>query len=138
MQNNITQDILNYFYSTIRSFKHKLDYSNPIFHLPIAQMEALRIIGEKKKILMKEVADLMSVTPPSATSLINSLSEQGLVERSSDKNDRRTVHLTLTKHGADILQKGIKERCGQLQKLLKNLSLKEQKTLLNILQKMSN
>jgi len=136
MRDNSTDQIVSAFFNTFRVFKQQLDLNNPIFHLPLAQMEALRFIGEKKKVLMKEVADFLAITPPSATVLVNNLVSLGFVERGFDKNDRRTIRLSLTKKGSLILQKSIKERCKKLTKLLNNLSKKQQVELLDILQTM--
>ena len=137
MKDNPTDKIVSAFFNTFRVFKQKLDLKNPLFHLPLAQMEALRFIGEKNKAQMKAVADFLAITPPSATVLIGNLVSLGFIERSFDKKDRRTVHLSLTKKGSVILQKGIDERCQKLKRLLDNLSKKQQLELLNILQKMA-
>ena len=85
---------------------------------------------------MKEVASFLAITPPSATALINNLVGAGYVQRYLDKNDRRIVHLSLTGKGWLVLQKGVKERCKDLKKLIGNLSGTEQLQLLNILKKM--
>ena len=44
-------------------------------------------------------AALLSVSPPSITSIIEGLLERGLVERSSSVDDRRRVQLSLTEAG---------------------------------------
>lgn len=44
-------------------------------------------------------ATLLSVSPPSITSIIEGLLERGLVERSSSVEDRRRVQLSLTEAG---------------------------------------
>ncbi len=136
MKENPNDKIISLFFTVFRAFKQKLDLGNPLYQMPLAQMETLRFIGENKKVLMKQVADFLAITPPSATALINNLVKMGYVERGSDKKDRRAIHLSLTKKGAVILKRGIKDRCESLAKLLDNLSDKEQLEFLNILQKM--
>jgi DNA-binding MarR family transcriptional regulator len=133
MKENTTDEIVSTFFNTFRVFKQKLDMRNPIYNMPLAHMEALRFIDEKKQVLMKEVADFLAITPPSATVLINNLVSSGFVQRGSSKNDRRTVHLSLTKKGAEVLQKGIKDRCVKFKKLLINLNQKEKSQFLHIL-----
>lgn len=137
MNQSTSDRIINSFFTTFRLFKQKLDWANPLYHLPLAQMEALRFVDEQKKVLMKDLADFLAITPPSATSLVNSLAGYGYIERHFDKNDRRTVHLSLTKKGQNALSKSLQERCKKFKKLLGNLSSKEQTEFLKILEKMS-
>jgi len=137
MQKNSTDEIVSRFFSASRALKHKLDSASPIFQLPTAQVETLRLIAEKKQILMKEAADFLSITPPSATVLVNKLVGLGLVERRSDKNDRRTVHLTLTSKGSRAVEKAILERCQIFKKLLGKLTKQQQMQFLIILKQMS-
>jgi len=136
MQQNPTEKINTLFFSLSRSLKRKLDLSNPLFQMPLAHTETLRLINEKKRVTMKEVAGFLAITPPSATALINHLVKAGYVARSSDKIDRRAVHLVLTKKGGAVLHKSQAEHCKTFTKLLKKLSFKEQSDLINILTKL--
>ena len=138
MKNNAPDEIMSLFFSSFRSLKQKLDMGNPIYHLPFAQVETLRFIGEKKQATMKETSDLLAITPPSTTVLVGNLVKLGFVLRTSDKKDRRNVHLRLTKKGGEILQKTINQRCKVFTKLLGNLSPKEQLEFINILKKMAS
>ena len=136
-KSNATDEIVSQFFGAIRILKHKLDLTSPIFHLPIAQLETLRFIGEKKQVSMKEVADCLAITPPSVTVLINNLVTLGFIQRQSQKNDRRTIHLLLTKKGADAMDKSMEQRCKIFKKLLGKLNSREQLQLVNILEKMN-
>jgi len=136
MKENTTDEIVSAFFSTFRVFKQKLDMSNPLYQMPLAHMEALRFIQESKQVLMKDVADFLAITPPSATVLVNNLVSLGYVQRGADKSDRRIIRLSLTKKGHNVLQKGIKERCVKFKKLLTNLNKKEQLEFLHILKLM--
>jgi MarR family 2-MHQ and catechol resistance regulon transcriptional repressor len=136
MQSNQTEKINSLFFNLSRSLKRKLDLSNPLFQMPLAHTETLRLINEKKRIAMKEVARFLAITPPSATALINHLVKAGYVARNSDKNDRRAVHLVLTKKGEAVLRKNQAEHCKIFTKLLKKLSFREQSELINILTKL--
>ena len=52
------------------------------------KLETLRYIKENKP-LMKDIAEYLSITPPSATSLINHLVEAKLVERIHDRQRQK-------------------------------------------------
>jgi MarR family 2-MHQ and catechol resistance regulon transcriptional repressor len=136
MKKQSPNETVSALFTAFAMLKTRLSFKDPLFQLPMAQMETLRLIHENKKVLMKQVADFLAITPPSATVLVNNLAAAGYVQRNSDKNDRRTIHLSLTKKGSQVLQKGTNQRCKDLEKLLRNLSHNEQFELVNILQKM--
>jgi DNA-binding MarR family transcriptional regulator len=48
---------------------------------------------------MKELGDLMSVSKTYITKIVDALSDEGLVERHPDLNDRRMMNIQLTKSG---------------------------------------
>lgn len=84
---------------------------------------------------MKEVADYLGITPPSATSLIDGLVESNLLKRNFDKNDRRVVRLTVTAHGKQTIKRGLNIMTSQMKKVLACLTEKEQKQLILIYKK---
>ena len=86
---------------------------------------------------MADIADCLCVAPPSVTPLINRLVKDGALKRVADKEDRRIIHLTITKSGRKTLDKGIKEIFGRMQKVLMNLNNKERRDLTKILEKLS-
>ena len=97
-------------------------------------MITLRYIQEKSP-LMKEVADFLGITPPSATSLVNNLSADGFISREADKNDRRIVRIVITKKGHAYLDKSKKIVSAPMRESLMNLSDKEQREFEKILKK---
>lgn len=97
---------------------------------------ALRYIQEKKP-LMKELAEFLAITPPSATSLINTLSGAGLAKRVEEKNDRRIVRLFITKKGEENLKKKQEIIAHNMRKRLECLNKKEREDLIKILTKLS-
>jgi long-chain acyl-CoA synthetase len=64
-----------------------------------------------------QVAQLLDVTPPTVTSLVDALESRGLVARSADPDDRRRVVCSLTPAGRRALQRGdglVGDRLGRL------------------------
>ncbi|MDR3642274.1 MAG: MarR family transcriptional regulator [Candidatus Doudnabacteria bacterium] len=137
MGTNSNEKIVSLFFTVSRSLKQKMDLSSPFFQLPLAHAETLRLIREKKRVPMKQVADFLAITPPSATALIGHLAKAGYVQRTSGKNDRRAVYLSLTKKGASVMQKAVLDHCKVFSKLLDKISDKEHLELLNILTKLA-
>ena len=70
-----------------------------------AQSRALRTISKADSpIRMGELASTLGVVPRSATGLVDALQEAGLVERTVDPANRRSVLVTLTERGRDRQQ----------------------------------
>jgi DNA-binding MarR family transcriptional regulator len=100
------------------------------------KLETLRYIKENKP-LMKEIADYLSIAPPSATSLINHLVEAGLVERIHDGNDRRIVRMNITSLGEKKFRQGMAMIADRMKRVLSSLNKSEKENLIRILEKIS-
>jgi len=102
------------------------------------KMETLRFIKKQGNPLMKEVAEYLCITPPSATSIIDHLVESNFIARQVDKKDRRTVRLVITPKGEKILKQSLDQKIKHLEQILSKLNPKEQDNLIKILKKLSN
>lgn len=88
-------------------------------------VETLKFISLHKRPSMREVADYLSITAPSATSLVRGLMKDGLVERAVSSLDRRTSELSLTKKGKAELAKTLRRGTKVLAEVFSVLSPKE-------------
>jgi len=113
---------------------HGLDFSR----ISPLKIQTLGFIKKQKNPLMKEVADFLAVTPPSATSLIESLAKDKLIIRRFDPKDRRVVHLKITDKGNHILNKGFKEMVCHMKEVFTCLTEEERKQLVGIYRKIYN
>lgn len=137
MAKNSSAEIVELFWSMSKMFKQHLDRTSPAFYLTIAQLESLRYVAEHKTLTMRELADCLDVTPPSATAMVDHLVKSNLLRRRHSPKDRRGVNLTLTAKGQTIYKKAMAERCRWFTNLIKNLNDKERAELVKILKKMS-
>jgi DNA-binding MarR family transcriptional regulator len=103
--------------------------------LSVLQLETLAYIKEEKP-LMKEVADYLCITPPSATSLINKLVKAGMIKRVSDKQDRRIIRLQITAKGEIKFKQEFKKVSAHIKRVLEKLNKKERENLAKILEKL--
>lgn len=101
----------------------------------MGQVHALLFIQEKPGITMKELADLLRVTSPSATSFIDRLVKLKYVERLHDEENRRLVRLRMTDSGVKILKQKMTERRKIFAEILGQLPDSDQEALLQILRK---
>jgi len=101
------------------------------------QLATLRHVREEKNPLMNEVARYLLITPPSATSLVNGLVKAGLLRRTADAADRRSVRLSLTASGRRILTSRFRVVTGQLRQVLSGLGREERSQLIKIMKKIT-
>jgi DNA-binding MarR family transcriptional regulator len=128
-----SRDVFSAFHhKLIVSFRKKaecLDFTFP-------QIETLRFIVENKNPTMKDIAEYLRVSAPSATSAIEHLSHKKLVKRLVDKKDRRTVRITLTPKALKLFSV-LKEVKNQVfSDMLKNLTHEEKEQLVHLIKKL--
>jgi len=70
---------------------------------------------------MGEAARMLSVTRPTATSIVDKLVARGLVRRERDEEDRRVVKLKLLPKGTKILATRRKHFAGRIASILQAL-----------------
>lgn len=125
-------------FQVFRRMKEKMSYTNSLTHLSILQIQTLIFLNKNKKVSMSDIAGYFRIELPSATSLLNKLYEQKLVERHEDEQDRRLVMITLTDEGKTLLKQAMCERKKKIEKILSYLSKKERLDLLAILETLNN
>ena len=69
------------------------------------RVETMKFISDRTRPSMRAVAEHLSITAPSATSLIGGLIKDGLVARGTSSRDRRASELSLTPEGKRMLEK---------------------------------
>ncbi|MDR3559333.1 MAG: MarR family transcriptional regulator [Candidatus Pacebacteria bacterium] len=121
--------------STIRNLMHGRVADKKVNGISFLQLVTLRYIKEDKP-LMKDIADFLTITPPSATSFVETLCQAGLAARFADPDDRRAVRIAITKKGEENLEAGMEAMTIKMRKELEKLNRQEQENLVNILQKM--
>ncbi|TSC57258.1 MAG: MarR family transcriptional regulator [Candidatus Peregrinibacteria bacterium Greene0416_19] len=102
-------------------------------NVSMLQLHALFFIDQHPGVTMKEVAELLSVTSPSATSFIDRLVKLGWVERLQDERNRKLVRLRMTERGRSVVQEKMAEKRKSMRQLLEALSHVEQIQLRDIL-----
>jgi DNA-binding MarR family transcriptional regulator len=80
---------------------------------------------EKHNPSMKDVADMLRITGPSATVIIDRLVDKGELKRVEDPDDRRVVRIGITESGKKTLHSGLKESEDGMKRLLSVLDERE-------------
>jgi DNA-binding MarR family transcriptional regulator len=89
----------------------------------ITQVRALAIIRRCGQGTLTEIADLLGISSPAASRLVEALVTKGLIRRQTSRRDRRRLSLQLTPKGVKALDRAwvaarqsLAERLGELSK----------------------
>lgn len=91
----------------------------------------LKLLEENKQLYVTEFVDMLSITKPQMTSLIDKLSKMGYVTRTNDIDDRRKIYISATREGEEITMKINIAINNQIDDRLVKLTTKEIDTLRN-------
>jgi DNA-binding MarR family transcriptional regulator len=130
------QELISLMFTTGRLIREKSRETGTLDPISVLQLESLHFIGTHDRPTMKQVADHLSITPPSATSIIDALVKAKQIERAADTTDRRVVRLTLTTAGKKALEAGFKLQTKRVGEVLAKLDSEEQAHLVQILKKL--
>lgn len=100
-----------------------------------AKMIMLVSIHDHGQCKIKTLARERSISPPTATGLIDRLVKAGYVKRDSDPEDRRVVMVSLTKKGEKLVRDFLSTVQHRWRNILVHLTSKEQHQYLNIVKK---
>lgn len=121
-----------------RSFHDRLRTGKGPDPASMLRLAAVAYVRERGTPPMRELADYLCITPPSATSLINGLVAAGHLARKRDPLDRRTVRLAVTPAGAKLLRDGFKRFERHIAAAVSHLTPGEQETLICLFRKMTS
>jgi DNA-binding MarR family transcriptional regulator len=136
MHSNHSQDTLaEHIFSLGRLIRERL--STDTSCAPLLHLATLQFISDRQP-RMREVAEYLRITPPSATSLMNALAQSGQIKRINDPEDRRTVRLAITARGQRSLDDGMRQKRSAIESIITRLNEKERDDLKKILAKLIN
>jgi DNA-binding MarR family transcriptional regulator len=115
-----------------RVMRHHMKFDGKEHGVNFLQIHALIIINEQKGITMKQLADALHVTSPSATSFVNRLVKLGWVERLHDPANRKLVRLRITVAGGKLLRIKMERRQKMIRELFSLLTPHEQSMLADL------
>jgi DNA-binding MarR family transcriptional regulator len=107
------------------------------FELTSTQFNILRILRGQypNPVSVNLLKDRMLDKRSDASRLVERLRSKGFVERSISKEDRRRADVLISKEGLKLLKK-LDKLSDEFDKMLKNLTVKEAKTVNNLLDKL--
>ncbi len=87
----------------VRMYKPFLDEIG----LTYTQYIAMMVLWEKKQITVKQLGELLYLDSGPLTPLLKKMEISGLLSRSRDKTDERSVIVTLTKQGEELKEQAV-------------------------------
>jgi DNA-binding MarR family transcriptional regulator len=69
-----------------------------------AQFHALVTLQERGSLTLSELAGLLGISAPSASSIVDRMEEHGFVSRERDAFDRRIVHVSVSDQGRKVVE----------------------------------
>jgi DNA-binding MarR family transcriptional regulator len=101
--------------------------------LSLSQWSALATVEEHEPLRIGDLADREAVSAPTATRLVASLEEGGLLSRTSDPADRRTAYVALTAAGRERLEWARNVRTARLVQRLSAMPREEVQKIIDLL-----
>lgn len=113
---------LTEFFERMSSWEHSV-VQNTEVSLP--QMHLIEVVGNRGKLRMKELSEILGVTTGTVTVMVYRLEEKGYVSRERDAEDRRSFFVSLTKRGAEEYGKHHKMHHHLIEEIVELLGDKE-------------
>lgn len=89
--------------------------------LSFAQMRTIKFVKTKGELSITQLAELLQVSAPSASTMVDRLVEKGVLIREPDNNDRRKVVVTISPDMVKIIEQIEKEIFGSFIDLVKEV-----------------
>src|SRR5487761_2766839 len=99
----------------------------------LTQYRTLIVLASRGPQNLAGLAEAVGVTPATATRMCDRLIKKDLVTRSAEPDDRRHVHLALTKKGLSLVTAVTERRRREIEKIVEAISPKERTVLIEAL-----
>ena len=101
-----------------------------------SQSRILIVLREHEGMTQRELTDHLHVQPGSASEILSKMEQSGLITRTPNPSDQRTMDIFLTEKGVSLAAEAREQRKALYDQLFVCLSPEEQDTLLSLLEKM--
>lgn len=133
--NTIADDLIGVF-ALFHKHVMKIDNFKAETHLSRSYLEVIFLLDDLGPLSMSKIGEILYVSKPYVTSLVDRLSSLGLVERAPSRQDRRVTRIALTDKGRQFLAEHKEELRTSIKSRLFNLPAQELAELSVSLQKM--
>lgn len=135
------KEITNELVKTMKNFKRSSRHIFPNLGIKPGEMMLLMCINESVKngegIKANELSEIMKVSTPLITQLLNSLISKDLITKVSDKIDKRAVRIRLTLKSKELIERAEESFYSVFYGIVERLGENDSKELLRLLQKVN-
>jgi len=107
----------------------KTDVGNK-FGITGVQLMSLHFVKHNDNCKTSDIANFLSVSPPDATRIVETLVKKGFIERISDEQDRRIIRPRITEDGKKVFETIRQELVLSFSKILEKMNEQDAKALL--------
>ncbi len=101
--------------------------------ISLGQLHILMLLHDCQAASVSRLAELLGISMPSVSSVVDRLEESGLARRQRDEADRRVVHVVLSPKGREVAAEASGFRRRAARGLLRKFSAQELEALLTVL-----
>lgn len=105
--------------------------------LKIVEFSILMLVAANPQVNQKRLGQALDVSAPNLAVMLDRMAERGWVERVRSTQDRRAVHVRLTRKGAELVQRAEKIAATMENATLRVLSPAERALLIELLMKVA-
>lgn len=100
----LAKEMANLTCNLARACGEKENYFASMFNLTPAEFRCLRLFEDKNSMTVKELGQIMELTPGRITHIITSLEAKNFVKRTSDPKDKRNIIVSLTNKSVPFIK----------------------------------
>ena len=101
-----------------------------------SQSRILIVLREHESMTQRELTDHLHVQPGSASEILSKMEQSGLITRTPNQSDQRTMDIFLTEKGRTLASEAMEQRKALYDKIFVCLTSEEQDTLISLLEKL--
>ena len=129
------EDLVSHIFIMGRLMRDKMHKHAGTGQCTLLEFETLKYVKDTGKPHMRDVAQNFHVTPPAATLMIDGLVKAKLLARVLDPKDRRSVRVSITIKGRQLLERGISKKVKEMKKTFGVLTPAERAQFIAIIKK---
>lgn len=132
----LTMEMLEVF-SRFRRMQWNNSHGHPIFHREMILFHCIaeNAPDQQRGLTVSDLSHRLGVKPPTVTNMLNMLESRGLVERSMDPDDRRSVLVRLTPDGQALADQGMTRILDKMSGLVEYLGAEDARQLVALMSK---
>jgi DNA-binding MarR family transcriptional regulator len=129
------EELVSHMFIMGRLMRDRMHRTTGAGQCTLLEFETLRYIKDTGRPHMREIAKKFHVTPHAATLMIDGLVKAKMLARVVDSKDRRSVRVTITPKGKQLLERGITTKIREMKKIFGILTPAERTHFVVVLKK---